>query len=76
MKTIKKETVDILLVNPSLDVEHARQKRIALRIDEKIPNQESPPLGIGYLLAVAKQRGFRAQFIDMAVERFSVGDLL
>jgi radical SAM superfamily enzyme YgiQ (UPF0313 family) len=76
MKAIKKETVDILLVNPSLDVEHDQEKRIALRIDEKIPNQESPPLGIGYLLAVAKQRGFRAQFIDMAVERFSVGDLL
>lgn len=70
------ETIDILLVNPSLDVEQDRQKRLAMRIDKKIANQESPPLSMGYLLAIAKKHGFRARFIDMGVEQFSVDDLL
>jgi len=76
MNAIKKERIDILLVNPSLDVEQDRQKRLAMRIDKKIPNQESPPLGMGYLLAVAKRNGLRAGFIDMGVSQFSVEDLL
>ena len=76
MSAIKKERIDILLVNPSLDVERDRQKRLAMRVDKKIPNQESPPLGMGYLLAVAKRNGLRARFIDMGVAQFSVQDLL
>ena len=76
MSAIKKERIDILLVNPSLDVERDRQKRLAMRVDKKIPNQESPPLGMGYLLAMAKRNGLRARFIDMGVAQFSVQDLL
>ena len=76
MKALKREKIDILLVNPSLDFEDDCKKRIALRIDEKIPNQESPPLSMGYLLAVAKQHGWKAKLIDMAVEQISVDDLL
>ncbi len=76
MGIVNKENVDILLVNPSLDVEQDRKKRMAMRIDKKIPNQESPPLGMGYLIAVAKQRGLSAKFIDMGVSHFIVEDLL
>ena len=76
MEILKKESVDILLVNPSLDVEQDRQKRLAIRIDKKIPNQESPAIGMGYLIAVAKQHGLKAEFVDMGVSHFTVEDLL
>jgi len=76
MKSKKKERLDLLLVSPTLDFEQAQKKKIAMRIDEKIPNQESPPLGIGYLIAVAKQHGLSASFIDMGVAQFAVEDLL
>lgn len=73
---MKVDTVDILLVSPTLDFEVERKKRIAMRIDEKIPNQESPPLGIGYLIAVAKRHGLNAGFMDMGAAQFAVEDLL
>jgi len=76
MEIVEKQNVDILLVNPSLDVEQDRKKRLAMRVDKKIPNQESPPLGMGYLIAVAKQHGLKAKFIDMGVSHFTVEDLL
>ncbi len=76
MEIIKKENVDILLVHPSLDVEQDRERRMTLRVNKNIPNQESPPLGIGYLIAVAKQHGLKAKFIDMGVAQFTVEDLL
>ncbi len=76
MEIVEKQDVDILLVNPSLDVEQDSKKRLAMRIDKKIPNQESPPLGMGYLIAVANQHGLKAKFIDMGVSHFTVEDLL
>jgi len=76
MEIVKERNVDILLVNPSLDVGQDSKRRLAMRIDKKIPNQESPPLGMGYLIAVAKQHGLKAKFIDMGVSHFTVEDLL
>lgn len=76
MEIARKQNVDILLVHPSLDVEQDRKKRLTIRVDKKIPNQESPPLGMGYLIAVARQHGLRAKFIDMGVSHFTVEDLL
>ena len=42
MEIARKQNVDILLVHPSLDVEQDRKKRLTIRVDKKIPNQESP----------------------------------
>ncbi|OGN87270.1 MAG: hypothetical protein A2158_02660 [Chloroflexi bacterium RBG_13_46_14] len=56
--------------------EKDREKIQARRIEGGTPNQESPPLGIGYLLAVAKQNGITAKFIDMVAEGMSVDELL
>jgi radical SAM superfamily enzyme YgiQ (UPF0313 family) len=75
-KAVENERLDLLLVSPCLDFEQAQKKRIAMRIDEKIPNQESPPLGIGYLIAIAKEQGLKTRFIDMGISQLTVEDLI
>lgn len=69
--------VDLLLIHPSLDINHDREHLHQLRVDKEIPIEESPPLGIAYLLAVAKQcGGFQAEFIDMVAYNISLEALL
>lgn len=68
--------MDLLLVNPSVDYDVDRGRISTRRIEEDIPNQESPPLGIAYLLAVAKQNGLEAKFVDMVADCISTNELL
>lgn len=68
--------VDLLLINPSVNYEIDQEKILARRIEEGVPNQESPHLGIAYLLAIAKQNGLKAKFIDMVVDGLSIEGLL
>ncbi len=68
--------LDLLLVNPSVDYEVDETKILTRRIEDDLPNQESPHLGIAYLLAVAKQNGLTAKFIDMVLDAVSGEDLL
>lgn len=72
----KKEQLDLLLINPSLDWRFDQEKRLALRVNEDIPNQETPHIGMAYLLAVAKKQGLRAKYIDMVMEGFSPEELV
>lgn len=75
-KEINKERLDLLLVSPSLDWKFDQDKKIAMRVNEDIPNQETPHIGVAYLLAVAKKEGLRAEYIDMVMEGFSPEQLI
>jgi len=68
--------IDFLLINPSVNYEADREKILARRIQDSTPNQESPPLGIAYLLAAAKNSGIKAKFIDMVTDLISIDELL
>ncbi len=68
--------MDLLLVNPSINTEVDKAYILSRRINAGVPNQESPPLGMAYLLARAKQLGLKAQFVDMAVTGMSIEDLM
>lgn len=46
--------LDFLFVNPSLDYKLDENKKLTKRIEKEVANQESPNVGIGYLIAVAK----------------------
>lgn len=72
----KKESLNLLLVNPSLDWMTEKEQMIAIRLEKSIPNQESPPLNVAYLLASVKRAGFTVKFIDMIVDRYSVEKLV
>lgn len=71
-----KMKLDLLLVNPSLDWKFDQEKKKAMRINDDIPNQETPNIGIAYLLAVAKKEGLRVQYIDMIMDCFSLEELI
>ncbi|MBZ0258270.1 B12-binding domain-containing radical SAM protein [bacterium] len=68
--------LDFLFVNPSLDYKLDENKKLTKRIEKEVANQESPNVGIGYLIAVAKRAGYQAKFIDMPEYRLSVEELL
>ncbi|MBI5180540.1 MAG: B12-binding domain-containing radical SAM protein [Nitrospirae bacterium] len=70
------QNIDLLFVNPSLDWKLDKEKQITLRIEENIPNQETPHIGIAYLLAVAKKENLRVKYIDMVTEGFSLEQLI
>lgn len=58
-------SLDFLLINPSLDFEKDRRYFDGLKVDEDVPRQNSPYVGIGYLLAIAKKEKIKARYIDM-----------
>ena len=57
--------LDFLLINPSLDFEKDKRYFECLKVDEDVPRQNSPYVGIGYLLAIAKEEGIKSKYIDM-----------
>lgn len=70
------QPLDVLLLNPCLDWKIEHEKKIAMRLDPNIPNQESPHIGIAYLLAVAKQAGLRVKYLDMLADCLTQDGLL
>lgn len=68
--------LDLLLVNPSMDFTRDKKKIESLKVEESIPRQLSPHIGVGYLLAAAKRSGIRSQFVDMVSYEYSLQDLL
>ncbi len=55
----------ISLVNPNANVEVVNRLGIS-----------SPPLGLGYLASVLRERGFKVKVIDNLVERLSLNELI
>jgi len=68
--------LDLLLINPSLDFGGDRQKLRSLSVEDDIPRQQSPHIGMAYLIAVAKQVGLQVKYIDMVAYGFSVDQLI
>lgn len=69
-------SLDLLIISPSLDWMTENARRISMRIEKTIPNQESPYLNVAYLTASVKQAGFNAKFIDMVTDQYSVEKLV
>ena len=61
--------LDLLLVQPSLDFTKDLNALMARKVEEDIIISNCPPPGIGYLLAIAKQNGIKAKFIDMVTSK-------
>lgn len=70
------EALDLLLVNPSLDWKTEKESKISMRVNKNVSNQETPHIGIAYMLAMAKKNGLKVKYIDMVMDDFSVDDLL
>lgn len=68
--------MDILFIYPSYGDSSEKARLLPTRISDDVPNQESPNIGIGYLIAVAKRAGIKAKFIDMVFDDFSPGDVV
>lgn len=75
-KHAKNAKVDLLIINPSIDYKLDQEKILARRIMKSIGNQESPPLGIGYLHAIAKEININMKFLDMVIDSISLEELL
>lgn len=69
------EGIDVLFVTPSLDWQRDQGRKRSMRIENFISNQESPHIGVGYLLGVAKRLGLKAKYVDMVMDGFSLEDL-
>lgn len=69
-------TLDFLLLEPSLDWEKDYLIKVGMRVEKDIPIRESPRIAAGYMLSVLKQNGYKARFISMAHEQVSVDALL
>lgn len=70
------QQLDILFIYPSYGNAAAIARLRPERVQEDIPNQESPNIGIGYLLAQAKRDGISAKYIDMVFNNYSVEDVV
>jgi len=71
-----REELDLLLVYPAVDAEKYRKYFDTLQIDKGVPRQIAPHAGMAYILAVAKQHGIRAKFVNMFAEDVSPAKLL
>ena len=70
------EQLDVLFLSPPLsNWQHKQQSQNAFRIENFVSNQESPNIGMGYLLAIAKRMGIRAKYIDMPADGYSPEDI-
>ena len=57
--------LDILLINPSLDPTRDQKYFKSLKLQDDVERQQSPYLGIAYMIAVAKQHGLKIKYHDM-----------
>ena len=69
-------TLDVLFIYPSYGDGDSESRLLPARVEDDIPNQESPNIGVGYLLAKAKQYGIRAKFMDMVFDNVSADALI
>lgn len=73
---MKMKSIDLLLVNPTLDYEGDRKYYESIKIEPNIPRLQPPHIGIGYLLGSAKKAGISAKYVDMIQQEVSVDHLL
>lgn len=68
--------LDVLFVNPSMDWVYSQKQKIVMRVENDIPNQETPNIGIAYLMATCKMKGYKSKYVDMVMDSVSVEELL
>ncbi len=61
--------MDILFIYPSYGHSDDKARFLPTRVSVDVPNQESPNIGIGYLIAVAKRAGIKAKFVETAPKK-------
>jgi len=47
-----------------------------MRVNKNISNQETPHIGIAYIVAMAKKNGIKVKYIDMVMDSISIEELL
>ena len=70
------EKIDVLFLYPSYGNVDAGSRLKPGRMEEDIPNQESPNIGFGYLIAILKKHGIKAKFIDMVFDDYSMDQIV
>lgn len=68
--------LDLLLVQPTLDFTKDLNALMARKVEEDIIISNSPPPGMGYLLAIAKKHNIKAKFIDMSTSKVTTEELM
>lgn len=76
MGIVKAEKTDLLFIAPSADYKKHRHELELRKIEEGIVIQNSVAPGIGYMMAVAKQNGFKTKFLDMVMEPRTLEDFI
>ena len=71
-----KNSLDLLLIEPSLDWRESTKIKISMRIEENEPTKENLKISTGYLISSVKNKGYNVKFIDMAVEKVGVDDFM
>lgn len=68
--------LDILFVNPCANINSELLRKDKMKMSEKIPRQEPPHMGMGYMLSICRKEGIKAEYIDMAAYTIDTEDLL
>ena len=71
-----KSSLDLLLIEPSLNWEESEKRKMSMRIEKGEPVKEGLRISTGYLMAAVKNKGHKVKFIDMTVEKVGVDDLM
>lgn len=71
-----KNNLDILIVSPTIDIERVVKSQEERKIEKNISLNESPSIGIGYLLSSLEKQSIKAKHIDMIANKYTVDDLL
>ena len=70
------ENLDLLLVHPTLDFNIDLDALMSRKVEEDIAISNSPPPGIGYLLAIAKENNIKTKFVDMVTAKVTPDQLI
>jgi len=66
--------IDLLIIKASENILIDKEKIINMRLESNLPNQETPNIGIAYMLANAKKHNLSFSYIDMEAYNISMYD--
>ena len=69
-------SLDLLLINPTLDYKEDEKYYEKIKIEKDIPRLQPPHIGIGYLMGASKKAGLNAEYVDMVQQGVSSDGLL
>jgi len=68
--------IDLLIIKPSEDCFEDKKRTIEKRLEENLPNQESPNIGVAYIIANVKKHNLTVEYIDMEAYSISIEKLI